>query len=205
MVAVMSARAVDHHGCGAHSDRVTHSGFAWARAALTIMIGGASVAVNAWQITVTGGMKPAVRAAASHEAVCVATDQPEFAYLQTVYTAAGWTIRRPGNGPCRFLVHYNEDYEEFPSLAGYVQHVFNTEKCVFDVYTDANGTIAIFRAAALRGRPAALKNCALRTLLALDGRSRALGLRDAELPPGATAEDALLAEIERPVLMPAPR
>lgn len=134
-----------------------------------------------------------VGAVAKRETVCLDAADADFVEISMLYASAGWSIQRPGTNPCRYLVHYNEAYNEFPSLKSDGHHVFNTEKCVFDVFTEANGSIGIVRAAALRSRPGALKNCAARALLALEGRPRALIAKDSDLTDqaGGSPEEAL--------------
>jgi hypothetical protein len=129
---------------------------------------------------------------AKREVVCLDAADADFTAISALYASIGWNVQRPGKDRCPYLVHYNEAYNETYSFnpGGYR---FNTEKCVFDIFTEAGGSRQIVRAAALRSRPDAIKNCAARFLLGLEGRSSALRLKDAELTrdTGASAEAVL--------------
>lgn len=115
--------------------------------------------------------------------------------LRLLFEGRGWRVRSSGTQPCPVLVHFNEAYEEYPSLSSKDLRVFNVAKCVFDAWVRPDGSIYVLRAAALRSKPGSYENCALRALNALEGRFAALKVTDEELArgDGRSAEQSLRA------------
>ncbi|HEU4969621.1 hypothetical protein [Sphingomonas sp.] len=117
------------------------------------------------------------RAKIPENEVCMA-EAPEMRELQTLFERSGWSVKLMGSKPCPVLVHFNEVYQEYPSLSARDLRVFKSGKCMFDAFMAPNGSIYLLRAAAIRSKPRSYENCALRALNALEGRIAALEVPD---------------------------